>query len=95
MLLTDVVMPDTNGRELSDRLRAFKPDLKTLYVSGYTSTIIAHHRVLGTGVEFLEKPFSRSVLLRRVRDLLDARPAEHASGGRDHGNSPAVRNDGG
>jgi len=71
LLVTDVVMPDTDGRRLAARLTARQPGLKVLFVSGYTSDIIAHHGVLDEGVEFLEKPFSRQGLLRRVRDLLD------------------------
>jgi len=71
LLVTDVIMPDTDGRKLADRLMERQPGLKVLFVSGYTSNIIAHHGVLDEGVEFLEKPFSRQGLLHRVRDLLD------------------------
>jgi FixJ family two-component response regulator len=76
--VTDVIMPDMNGRRLAESLAGMRPGLKTLFVSGYTSDIIAHHGVLDRGVEFLEKPFSREGLLRRVREVLD-REAE-ASG---------------
>ncbi len=71
LLVTDVIMPDTDGRKLADRLMERQPGLKVLFVSGYTSNIMAHHGVLDEGVEFLEKPFSRQDLLHRVRDLLD------------------------
>jgi two-component system, cell cycle sensor histidine kinase and response regulator CckA len=71
LLLTDVIMPGMNGRKLADILRARRPDLKTLFMSGYTSNVIAHHGVLEADVEFLEKPFSRQSLLQRVREVLD------------------------
>lgn len=71
LLLTDVIMPEMNGRTLSDVLKAKRPELRSLYMSGYTSDVIAHHGVLDQGVEFLEKPFSRRSLLKRVREVLD------------------------
>ncbi|MFH1747621.1 MAG: response regulator [Planctomycetota bacterium] len=74
LLLTDVIMPNMNGRQLSDLLGHAHPNLKTLYISGYTADVIAHHGVLDDGIEFLEKPFSRSALLRRVRQVLDKLP---------------------
>jgi two-component system cell cycle sensor histidine kinase/response regulator CckA len=72
MLITDVIMPDMNGRKLSEAISAICPHLKTLFVSGYTSDVIAHHGVLDQDVEFLEKPFSRAQLLQRVRAVLDS-----------------------
>ncbi len=71
LLITDVVMPDMDGRELAQALAAEHPDLMVLFVSGYTADVIAHHGVLDAGVEFLEKPFNRRTLLNRVRDVLD------------------------
>ncbi len=71
LLVTDVIMPDTDGRRLADRLTKRQTGLKVLFVSGYTADIIVHHGVLEEGMAFLEKPFSRQSLLRRVRDLLD------------------------
>jgi len=75
LLITDVIMPDINGRRLTETLLEQRPDLRTLFISGYTADIIAHHGVLDDNVEFLAKPFSRRALLRRVREVLDgARP---------------------
>ncbi|MGH7545568.1 MAG: ATP-binding protein [Gemmatimonadota bacterium] len=74
LLLTDAILPGASGRELADRARAARPDLKVLFVSGYTDDVIARHGVLEAGVEFLEKPFTPEALARRVRDVLDARP---------------------
>jgi two-component system cell cycle sensor histidine kinase/response regulator CckA len=72
LLMTDVVMPGMNGRELADRLREIRPEMKCLYMSGYTASIIAHRGVLAEGVEFIQKPFSMKDLAVRVRKLLDA-----------------------
>ncbi len=72
LLVTDVIMPGMNGRELSAALCGVRPALKTLFVSGYTADVIAHHGVLEEGLEFLEKPFTQHGLLRRVRDVLDS-----------------------
>jgi PAS domain S-box-containing protein len=76
LLLTDVIMPGMNGKELSDELTGLVPGLKTLFVSGYTSEIIAHHGVLDEEVTFLHKPFCRHALLCKVREMLDRRGAE-------------------
>ena len=71
LLLTDVVMPDMNGKELCQRLLETRPELKCLYMSGYTSEIIADHGILEDGVHFMQKPFSLKVLAERVRQVLD------------------------
>jgi len=71
LLITDVVMPEMNGRDLVRRVREVKPDLKCLYISGYTADAIAHHGVLEEGVRFLQKPFSILELATRVRQVLD------------------------
>jgi CheY-like chemotaxis protein/anti-sigma regulatory factor (Ser/Thr protein kinase) len=71
LLITDVIMPDTNGKRLADALLQKRPDMKALFISGYTANIIAHHGVLDDNVEFLAKPFSRRALVRRVREVLD------------------------
>ncbi len=71
LLLTDVVMPGMNGRELEGRIRAQRPGIKALFMSGYTADVIASRGVLGEGVRFLQKPFSPDALAARVRAVLD------------------------
>jgi PAS domain S-box-containing protein len=71
LLLTDVVMPEMNGRALARNLQSLRPHLKCLFMSGYTADIIAHRGVLDSGVHFLQKPFNRSNLATKVRQVLD------------------------
>jgi two-component system, cell cycle sensor histidine kinase and response regulator CckA len=70
MLLTDVVMPDMNGRELSERIRAIRPGLPCLYMSGYTADVIARQGILDEGLHFMSKPFSLINLAVKVRETL-------------------------
>jgi PAS domain S-box-containing protein len=71
MLVTDVVMPHMNGRQLADRLKALRPDLKVLYVSGYTDDAVLRRGLLEERIAFLSKPFSPDALARAVREVLD------------------------
>jgi PAS domain S-box-containing protein len=73
LLVTDVVMPGVDGRAVADELRRRRPDLRVLYVSGYTEDAVVARGVLGTGLAFLAKPFTPSALVARVRAVLDAR----------------------
>ncbi len=74
MLITDVVMPDMNGRDLAKHLSSLCPGLKQLFISGYTGNAIAQHGILDEGVHFLQKPFSMQTLGAKVREVLDTRP---------------------
>ncbi|MDD5170170.1 MAG: PAS domain S-box protein [Syntrophales bacterium] len=71
LLMTDVVMPGMNGRDMADRMLSLYPNLKCLFTSGYTANVIAHHGVLDDGVYFIQKPFSRRDLIVKVRSVLD------------------------
>ena len=70
MLMTDVVMPEINGRELADILLTFNPNMHYLFMSGYTTNVIAHHGILDEGVNFIQKPFSMDELAVKVRKAI-------------------------
>jgi len=72
ILLTDVIMPEMNGKELFDQLSIPCPSLKVLYMSGYMDDLIAHHGILNEGVQFIQKPFSPQEILMKIRTILDS-----------------------
>jgi len=71
MLISDVVMPDMNGRDLAKEVLLLNPQIKCLFMSGYTADVIAQHGVLDEGVHFIQKPFSLPDLATKVREVLD------------------------
>ncbi len=73
LLLTDVIMPDTNGRKLAETIQAARPGMRVLYMSGYPDGAIASHGMLEPGVAYLAKPFTTEAITRRVREVLEAR----------------------
>lgn len=70
LLLTDVVMPEMNGRELASALLTIAPQIRQVFMSGYTANVIAHHGVLDSGVHFLQKPFSKRDLAIKLHAVL-------------------------
>lgn len=72
LLITDVVMPEMNGRDLANRLQSLSPDLKVIFMSGYTANVIAHRGVLDEDINFIAKPFSQKDLAVKVRGVLDS-----------------------
>ncbi|MGD9949715.1 MAG: transporter substrate-binding domain-containing protein [Desulfobulbus sp.] len=79
LLMTDVIMPEMNGRDLARQLLSLYPDLKRLFMSGYTADVIAHHGVLDEGVHFLQKPFTLESLIVKVREALNNNDPENGT----------------
>jgi DNA-binding NtrC family response regulator len=71
LLLTDVIMPEMNGKELSEKLLAVRPEMDVLFMSGYPADIIASKNIINGKINFLQKPFSMQLLTGKVRDALD------------------------
>ncbi len=72
LLLTDVIMPLMNGRELSENIKGSKPGIKTLFMSGHSGDKLGRQGILEKGIELVEKPFTPYELAKRVRELLDS-----------------------
>jgi len=71
LILTDLIMPAMSGSELGQRARESYPDLKVLYMSGYTNNVVDHHGVLDEYISFIQKPYSLHALASKVREVLD------------------------
>jgi DNA-binding response OmpR family regulator len=71
LMLTDVVLPGTGGREVARHVLAERPSVRVLYMSGYTESAIQHHGVLEARLAFIQKPFSGQELVRKIREVLD------------------------
>src|SRR5208282_1412201 len=74
LLLTDVIMPGMNGRELAAQIVKLLPDVRVLYMSGYTENAVGHDGMIDAGINLLQKPFSLPALKDRVREVLDSEP---------------------
>ena len=82
LLLTDVIMPEMNGLKLADKLSSLRPDLKVLYMSGYSANVIAHHGILDPNVNFIQKPFLNQDLAVKVHEILnndESKPSRQAT----------------
>jgi len=73
LLLTDVVMPQMGGRQVAERLAEMRRGIKVLYCSGYTDDAVVRYGILATGIAFIQKPYTPTLLAQKVRDVLDGR----------------------
>lgn len=71
ILITDIMMPDINGKELAEKIIAIRPELKVLFMSGYTDSSIVQNGVLESGISFINKPFDIPDFLKKLREILD------------------------
>jgi len=72
LMVTDMVMPEMSGREVADRLKPLRPNMKVLFMSGFTDKALVHNGELDPGIAFLQKPFTPQTLARKVREVLDS-----------------------
>ena len=72
LMLTDVIMPGMNGRELAEQMAAVRPEMKVVFMSGYTDRIMSPDGVLDSSVNYLQKPFSAEQLNAKIREVLDS-----------------------
>ncbi len=79
LLITDVIMPEMNGRQLAEHIRAFFPQIKVLYISGYTADVISTNGVLDADINYLQKPFTRDTLLAKIHAVLTETPGPTAT----------------
>jgi CheY-like chemotaxis protein len=75
LLLVDMVLPDMSGPDLAEQIESLRPDVKTLFMSGYTDHALLRHRILRPGMQYLQKPFTPATLGTKVRELLNTAPA--------------------
>ncbi len=71
LVVTDVVMPQMNGKELAQKLRQVCPGTRALFISGYTGNAVQHHGMLEPGIDFIQKPFNSQEFLAKIREILD------------------------
>ena len=71
MMITDMVMPEMNGKELADKIKIKYPKIQILYTSGYTDLDIVRNGTIIKGINFLQKPYSANTLLTKIREILD------------------------